>query len=287
LELSDIGFLIIGAAKSATTSLQRLLQADPAVVMPDPELHYFSREYARGDDWYLAQFPEPGAAILIGEKSNSYMEVPAAVGRIAEKLPQVRLVAQLRDPVERAYSDYCMLYRRLEVSGDIAAALDPQVAAKGRFVAGGNYNRQLEPFFEKFGSDRMLVLLYEQFQADPAGQLAQLRAFLRLDPSVAPPDLGRRVKDRSAPMVPPRFRRTLRAVKPLVAPLRGSPLLNRARALVAREMRYPPLAPSLRARLAEHYVPEIERLEKLLGRDLSIWSGPPGATREIGYTNGL
>ena len=61
MRLDDIDFLIIGATKSATTWLQKSLQIDPQVAMPDPELHYFSREFDRGDDWYLAQFPENAA----------------------------------------------------------------------------------------------------------------------------------------------------------------------------------------------------------------------------------
>ena len=72
--MEDIDFLIIGATKSATTWLQRSLQADPLVSMPDPELHYFSREYSRGDDWYLSQFAATASPSLSGEKSNSYLE---------------------------------------------------------------------------------------------------------------------------------------------------------------------------------------------------------------------
>ena len=72
--MEDIDFLIIGATKSATTWLQKSLQADPLVSMPDPELHYFSREFSRGDDWYLSQFPARDDAFVVGEKSNSYLE---------------------------------------------------------------------------------------------------------------------------------------------------------------------------------------------------------------------
>ena len=75
MQAEDINFLIIGAAKSATTWLQQTLQADPAVSMPDPELHYFSRFYDRGHNWYFDQFPKTEGKKLIGEKSNSYLGV--------------------------------------------------------------------------------------------------------------------------------------------------------------------------------------------------------------------
>src|SRR5262245_42993527 len=103
ITFEDIDFLIVGAAKSATTWLQRSLQADTSVRMPDPELHYFSREYHRGADWYFNHFGLGAKDKLVGEKSNSYLDTPQAVHRIARHLPHVKIVAQLRNPVDRAY----------------------------------------------------------------------------------------------------------------------------------------------------------------------------------------
>lgn len=272
--LDDIHFLIIGAAKSATTSLQRALQADPAVCMPDPELHFFSREFSRGVDWYLSQFSAAAGASCRGEKSNSYMEVPAAADRIAATLPHVRLICMLRDPVERAYSDYCMLYRRSEVGDDIRTALDPRSGAAGRFVAGGNYHRQLLPFVERYGADRILVLLYEEFRLDPGREVAKARAHLGLDPAFSAGEPATHAKDRTEAMVPPRLRRLLWGVKPWVAPMRNAPLFKLARGLIAREIAYPAFPADLRARLAEHYRPEIGRLSDLLDRDFDRWRTP-------------
>ena len=271
LAWTDIHFLIIGAAKSATTSLQRALQADPAISMPDPELHFFSREFARGYDWYLEQFPPPRGAICRGEKSNSYMESPQAVGRIAAVLPHARMICMLRDPVERAYSDYCMLYRRSEVGRDIGRALDPRHAADGRFIAGGHYHRQLEPFIERYGSDRILVLLYEEFRVEPGREVSKARAFLGLDAAIPPGSGTTHAKDRTERMVPPELRRMLRGLKPWIAPMRQSPSFQRVRRLITREIRYPALDPELRERLTEHYKPEVARLAQLLGRDFDCW----------------
>ncbi len=273
MTMNRIDFLIVGAAKSATTWLQRALQADPAVRMPDPELHYFSRESGRGDHWYLAAFPDPAGAAAVGEKSNSYMQSPEAAARIRAALPRIRIVAQLRDPVERAYSDYCMLYRRGEVDGDVRRHLDPRWAAQERCLVGGLYLRQLLPFYEAYGSDRVLVTLYEKMKAAPPVTLGHVRVFLGLprETGIAPP--SSRTKDRQAKMVPRGVSRALTGVKPLVGPLRGNPVFERARSLIAREVRYPPLPADLRARLAEHYAPENERLGSLLGLDLAPWAG--------------
>ena len=268
----DLDFLIVGAAKCATTWLQQALQADPAVRMPDPELHYFSREHARGSAWYLQRLPDKENAQLLGEKSNSYMDAPACAERIRTATPHVRLIAVLRDPVERAYSDYCMLYRRGEVDRDIRRHLDPGRAAEGRFIASGRYAERLEPFLRLFPRDRILVLLYESLKADPAGELARVRAFLEL-PARSPALVKtERVKDRTVPVVPPRMRRSLEPLKPIVRPLRGRRLFEQARGLVAREVTYPALDADLRAKLAAHYRPDTMRLISLVGCDPSKWS---------------
>ncbi|MFN0192927.1 MAG: sulfotransferase family protein [Aestuariivirga sp.] len=272
MKMQDIDFLIIGAAKSATTWLQQSLQADPNVLMPDPELHYFSREYHRGDAWYLAQFGAKAVGQLAGEKSNSYLDTQGAGARVHKSLPHIKLVAQLRNPVERAYSDYCMLYRRGEVGRNIASYLDPRAAAGGRFLAGGKYSQQLEVYLELYGRDRLLVLSFENVKADPIGQLAELRAFLGLDGAGAAVHATReKVKDKTVPMVSPELRRYFGWVKPLVAPVRKTEAFGRLRSMVAREIQYPALTPDLRERMSEHFAGEVESVQRLIGKNLPGW----------------
>lgn len=218
MEMGDINFLIIGATKSATTWLQQSLQLDPRVHMPDPEIHYFSRYHDRGDGWYLENFKPTSEGLVIGEKSNSYLDTPAAAARIHQSLPHVLLVAQLRNPVERAYSDYCMLHRRGEATGDIERYLDPRQGAGGRFLEGGLYFRQLRRFLEFFPRERLLVLFYEDLKRDAAGQVQDLRQFLGLDGNPAFEPVAQRVKDKTKPLVDARLRQILKPLKPIVAP---------------------------------------------------------------------
>lgn len=267
-------FVIIGAAKSATTWLQRSLQSHPAIFMPDPELHFFSRAYDRGLAWYAAQFAA-GAMRLRGEKSNSYLDTPEAAARLHRALPRAKLIAQLRNPVERAYSDYCMLYRRGEVDGRIEQHLDVSQARFRRFVEGGRYAEQLQRFLDLYPREQLFVPLYDDVQRRPELVLNQACKFLGVP--ALPPDalLARRVKDKTAHMVPPALRRRLRPFKPLVHPMRGTWWFEKARALVARELRYPAMTPELRTRLVDYYSAEVERLGRMLGRDLSFWLSAP------------
>jgi hypothetical protein len=275
MEMGDINFLIIGATKSATTWLQQSLQLDPRVHMPDPEIHYFSRYHDRGDRWYLENFKPASEDLIIGEKSNSYLDTPAAAARIHQSLPHVLLVAQLRNPVERAYSDYCMLHRRGEATGDIERYLDPRQGAGGRFLEGGLYFRQLRRFLEFFPRERLLVLFYEDLKRDAAGQVQDLRQFLGLDGNPAFEPVAQRVKDKTKPLVDARLRQILKPLKPIVAPLRDTKGFEFLRSMISAEFKYVPLNKELTSRMIGYYEDETDRLAGLLGRDLGDWLKAP------------
>ncbi len=271
MQLSDIDFIIIGAAKSATTWLQTQLQSDPAVYMPDPELHYFSRKYDRGQDWYLSQFSGEGRGKTVGEKSNSYLYAPDAAARLHRDLPQVKLIVQLRNPVERAYSSYCMLFRRGEVGPDINAHLDPSQSANVQLLGSGNFASHLQPFIDLFGREKLLILFFEGVSKAPEKQMSQVRDHLGLPPRALAPEGRAKVKDKTAPLVPAGMRKRFSWMKPIVRPLRGSPPFEAARGLVARKIEYPQFTDELRNRLTDYYGPSIEALEQISGQSLSHW----------------
>jgi hypothetical protein len=271
MRMQDLDFLIIGAAKSATTWLQQSLQQHPAIYMPDPEIHYFSRHYQEGEAWYLQYFDNSENRPFVGEKSNSYMDTPEAASRIRKDLPAVKLIAQLRNPVERAYSDYCMLYRRGEVGKDIVQYLDPRNAEGGRFLNGGLYYDQLRGFLELFPAERLLVLLYENIKTEPQRQLDTIQAFLGLDTGLKVPPVTARVKDKTQAVIGPGLRKVLAPLKSTVRPFRQSALFQNARSLIARELQYAPLSDDLRERLIDYYAPQVDRLGAIVRQDLSVW----------------
>ncbi len=257
-------FLIIGAAKAATTWLQRCLQAQPSVFMPDPELHYFSREYHRGADWFNSFFTEAPEGALTGEKSNSYFEQPEAMRRIKEHVPEAKLILQLRNPIERAYSDYCMLFRRGEVDAKIERYFQPGE----RFLEGGRYGHHLDHIDDLFPTDQVLIVVYDDVRDQPAEHLARVRDFLGLT-TLTP--IESRVKDKNEAIVPAPIRKALKGLKPALAPYRNSAWFKRARGLIAKEPRYPALTPDLHDCLCNYYADDIETLARRLGRDLTPW----------------
>ncbi|QFU10340.1 Sulfotransferase domain protein [Rhodobacteraceae bacterium THAF1] len=258
-----IDFLVVGAAKSATTWLRHQLQDDPAIYMPDPELHFFSREYERGLDWYTDQFtPHPGAR-LIGEKSNTYMDTPIAAERMFKALPHVRLVAVLRDPVERAYSDYCMYFRRGSVTADIEAYLDPERAADKRFLSVSRYDLHLKRLLSFYPADALYVTSYESVASHPQATLDGIRHHLGLAPRAIAPQARKKINDSTSELLPLGIRRALAPLKPLVAPLRGSRSFEAVRTLLTAPVQYPPLEPTLRKRMEQYLAPVSSGLSEM------------------------
>lgn len=195
--------LVIGAQRSGTSSLYRYLSDHPAVASPlRKEVGYFSRSYHRGDDWYRAHFTWAGSRRLSFEATPDYLLHPVAAERVAERLPDVRCVVLLRDPVARAYSHHRHMvrlgYETLDFGDAVAAETrriqpdldrlaedpfhDPRALLRYSYVARGHYADQLRRWFDHLPRDRFLVVRSEDFYADTARWFAEITAFLGLPP---------------------------------------------------------------------------------------------------------
>jgi hypothetical protein len=186
-------YIIVGTQKGGTTSLHRYLTEHPEVSGGrGKEIHFFSWKYDRGLDWYLARFPPDGEAKVVGEASTSYLCDPEAPARVRQALPDVKLIVLLRNPVDRAYSQYQMNMRK----GDEALTFEDALAAEPQrlcsadrsatqwryssYATRGLYAEQLEWWLAEFPCQQLLVLKSEAFFARPDEGLRQALAFLGL-----------------------------------------------------------------------------------------------------------
>jgi hypothetical protein len=174
---------LIGAMKAGTSYLRKLLNAHPDIYMCEPdEPSYFvdprhlktvypetwERGLWRREERYLDLFLPAGDVSILGEASSSYTKLPLAPGvseRIAAFNPEARFIYLLRDAVERAISHYWHMVRHHAEHRTLAEAVrrDPQ------FLAVSDDSMQLRPFLERFGRERVTVLVHEQLVADPTG----------------------------------------------------------------------------------------------------------------------
>jgi sulfotransferase family protein len=290
-------FLIVGAAKSGTTTLASHLSKHPQVfVPPRKELYFFERDelWERGADWYANQFAGAGAATAVGEATPNYMFYPWAVQRIAEMLPGVRAIACLRDPVDRAYSHYLHWADRMwfeprsftqAVEDELAAGADQVSSHMHRrqqnppyfgYLARGKYLPQLERLTATLGRESLHVVLLDDLQSDPAGTFAGVCAFLGVDPGVHVPDLSARENVYSPHTPRPVWRWLTRHRLLHHMPRRAAKIVAR-HIVKPRPRPVPPMDPDVRERLAEHFAPHTAALEAWLGRDLSAWTAPAKA----------
>jgi len=190
-------FLVIGAMKAGTTFLFAALAAHPHVIRSRRrEIHFFGSKFQRGTSWYRTHFPT-GIELrryraMTGEGSTSYLANPDSPGRIRSVLPGVRMIALLRDPVDRAISNYFHEQRTGRETLPIAEALAAEDARQrpGHFSyrRRGLYAEQLARYNALFPRDQLLVLKSEALFAEPQRVIDRVYRFLDLDPELGARD---------------------------------------------------------------------------------------------------
>jgi hypothetical protein len=239
-------FIIIGAQKSATRWLRQNLGCHPDIFTAPREVKYFNhpeRVAALGTDWYRAQFEGWAGEPVSGEATPGYLMLghhPHEVAtRIKAAVPDVRLIALLRNPMDRAYSAF-VHHKRAERIRPGARLLDtvrscaPEDDWMG-IVTGGWYAASLGPFLDVFG-DQLLVLLHEELGPDPGTVFERAVRHVGAAAGFVPPSLDEVV------------------------------FSNQVGVGVASGM-----SDAERSELFEYFRDDVDRLEPMLGRDLSMW----------------
>jgi hypothetical protein len=224
-----LDFVVIGAQKGGTTTLFEHLRKHPRLCLPaDKEAPFFNRPelYSKGvDHLFSTYFPQPlPAGRLLGTVTPQYMCIRGCAQRLADAFPSAKLVAILRDPVERAYSHYRMAARRDQDARSFDDAIaemlaGPDALEAGRastrlgetYVAWSEYGRMLGDYLERVPREQLLLTYTSDLEADPAAVLTAIEEFLEV-PVVLPDGLGERFhvggSQRRFPNVQRRLRRS-------------------------------------------------------------------------------
>ena len=271
-------FIGIGAQKCATTWLSEVLRRHPDVFLPpEKELDFFASDvlHDRGEDWYANWFSRAGSSKVCGEYSVAYMDYAEKVApRVAELVPDVKLIAILRNPVRRAYSHY-RFWRQLGKIDDCSflQALDryPQI------VAGSMYANNLRPFVRLFPRENLLVLRYEEIQENGFEVQSRVFEWLGVDPEFDSGLAGVRI----SPTFTPRSRglEKLRLILHRAAKNNGLPhLISWAKrfgmASWYRKMNdrgTPELSDEEYCAVAERFVGDIQSLSDLVNMPFDDW----------------
>jgi hypothetical protein len=286
-------FIVIGAAKAGTTALHWYLAEHPEIFMcrvkdpsyfafglddkgqllwGDPEVHRFP---VRSLSEYERLFADAGGATAIGEASTMYLECPQAATRIREQLPAARIICSLRNPVDRAYSNYLMYLRhrsqRIDPTRDLSVTAS-WARPDSHWMRISRYHEQLSRYFDAFPRGQIHVLLAEDLKRNPLRVMQELYRFVGVDPEFVPDlETPHNVGGIPASMLLERVftRSTIRSA---VAPWIPKRAANWARRLRTWNLRQaPPLPEELRMELSRHFRDDIARTSELIGRSLEHW----------------
>ena len=173
-------FIIIGAMKSATSTLHQQLKKQPGFFMSEEkEPNFFSNDeiYANGLDWYSSLFADAAPGDLCGESSTHYTKLPTyphTVARMRAALPHVKLIYMIRHPIDRLISHY--LHEQLEWRMQLP--IEEAVNKHPELISYSCYSMQLEPFRDTYGPDNILLIFFERFVRQGQEELERVCEFL-------------------------------------------------------------------------------------------------------------
>lgn len=295
-------FLIIGAGKSGTTSIDQYFSQHPEIFMARKEPCYFAlkniekindpedkemiNHYPNGvtkiDD-YLKLFDNAKDSQKRGEASPIYLNSDVAPVEIKNAIPDVKLIAILRHPAERLYSRYLHLANEFRAP-DINELFDMDSKWHWRndLVKEGYYAANLKRFYDCFGEGQIKVVLYEDFRSSPQKVISSLYSFVGVDEKFDP-DMSIKynqsgfVKNRKIDWLLGRngnINKSLKKINPkYYNRLKSNPFIYKwLLKLRNKNIDRPKLSLELKKQITEKfYIDDIKKLEKLIGKNLRSW----------------
>ena len=267
-ECSKVTFFMVGCQRSGTTWTDAALRDHPAVFLPESKQSYFfDCNYDKGLDWFMERFEGTRSTqTAVGEIATGYC-LQDAVPRMAKHFPHVQLLMVMRNPIDRAYSNYQT--RKTEcgwTSFEQALEVEPE------FLERGMYIDQVEVLLKYYEREKILFLLYDELNEDDRGYLKSILDFLDVDSSRESSLFGQR---KNAALFP-RLRKWLRTfglnyfIK-LISRTSVGDWIRRNRKNKGKA--YQPMNPETKEKLIEYFRPYNDRLSALLQCDLSHWNG--------------
>lgn len=295
-------FIIIGAAKSGTTTLYKYLSRHPQIYMSrikEPDFFSLDKNYAKGIHWYNSLFEGAKPSQLCGEASTTYSrwhQYPKTVERLTKHLPDVKLIYIMRHPIDRAYSFYAYRLRRSQYNREFLAArnelmeaktFEEAIAQQSEFIDSSYYLEQIEKYLPFYPRESFLFLLMEDLIDNPMNVMNQIFEFLGVDSNVKliqeEPIIANKADDDAKKFFLWNLRKSVQAI-PLVKST--AQLLPKSfkksfyeivyklsyKKLNHQEYVPPKMLPETRKMLIEKFREPNDRLSQFLERNLSHWN---------------
>jgi sulfotransferase family protein len=283
-----INFVCIGPTRTATTWLSDCLS--DVLSIPGPHLketYYFDQNYKRGRAWFESHLSHQADA-PIGEFAPTYFHSVNARQRIKADAQTCKIISIMRDPVERLYS----LYKLRLAYGSMRWSFEEAVYNDLEMFSSSRYAFHLAGWQTLFGAENLQVLIYDDLERNPIGCLDEICKFLGVEADASILIKGEHPNTtlgRGLPIAPrltykgARLAFQLRAMK-LSRIMKVAKRLHLPGLLLGRGGNFPPPDATVLSRLREVFIPEVEALERMLGRDLNSWKHRNyAAMSEVGF----
>lgn len=293
-------FLIIGAAKSGTTTLYNSIKQHPKIYLsPLKEPHFFSHGLSGNTniavehygnfkspisdlETYQALFDDVSDETAIGEASTSYLIHPNAAERIHSQIPDAKMIAILRNPIDRAYSAFlmkCRIQKRdMSDSQQLLKEFEDEVRKSYGENNTGLYHRKIQKYLEYFNADQLKIIAFQHFQRDFSHVIQEIFSFLNVSPEIHIEKPGVRNKGgvprnklvfHSLESVRKGFNTT---VRPFIPDTVVDRMYNFYTNVRNQTLEKPPELPlEIRHKLLTLYQDDILELQNTLQQDFSMW----------------
>lgn len=285
------GFIVVGASRSGTTTLHQALSEHPSLFLPKKkELHFFNntKNFNRGLGYYEKSFKQSKPHQVAGEISPPYFHKGITLDarlkyhwdvaddsaiRIRRSMPDTKLIFTLRNPVDRAFSQYV---KNFSQGKDMASSFEEAVALElsGRraperdqscWLYKSSYSQHIDHWLSLFPKEQTLFLVFEEWTKEPESAFAKVYDFLGVE--------SKGVKHDHLQVANAARARKTRGVFRLLAPVRTSSLLGKLHRKLATTPSHGSSSPTpeTRRKLNDYFKEDIDALEKMLDLPLDIW----------------
>ncbi len=281
----------IGPQKSGTTWLYYNISEHPEIAAPPSDsIHYFDIHYFRGREWLMGHFKNASAQQKLFDPTYTYIRSPLVPKRIRKENPNARIAVCMRHPLKRAFSHYWHEKKKSRYNFSFTEVLK-NYDLFANWIEPGFYASHIEQYLEYFSREQILPQLYDDMVYNPSEFLRELFAFYGVNPEFSPSKLNKyinvatpketRIRRKTKIAIKKAVRQGMEIVRAIhlrdslahVNRLLSNPSLDCGKSSVRRNnMEYLCDEPqTFLEDLMSLCVPEIERLERLLCIDLSIW----------------
>ena len=280
MEDFKVDYFLVGVPKSASTWIYECCTGHPQIATPiEDSLKFYDLKYHKGRQWYRKKFEHCDASKVVIDPSPTYIRSPSAPARIAADFPDAKFIVSLRNPVDRAFSQFWHEKKNGDILFEFEDCLEKFLLFSW-YIDTGMYADLLDRWLVHFDRSRFKIVLFDDLRSDPSAFIEDIFLYMGVDAAYSPPVLNQRVNEAGGEVTAvarkikllkkaPWLYNTLRSLKQKLA---FSDSVERVLKVKGSNEAYKKgMSEEVRLELQSIYAPQIKRLEAEWGLNLSAW----------------